>query len=112
MSAHAAKDVTARSSRNSNHDTPRWDWVVRVEKGPKTGVAGVCTIFEKVIEAPRVEIPTRVLKKLSKKVARRSPGCFLGAASASAMFALTRMTGVDFEEKESPGLEREESHGN
>lgn len=111
MNAHAAKDVTAKSSRNNSHDTPRWDCVVRVEKGPKTGGAGACTIFEKVIEAPRVEIPTRVLKKLSKNVARRSPGCFLGAASASAMFALQGARGCGFEEKGSPGLERGGSHG-
>ena len=57
-----------------------------MEKGPKTGGAGAWTIFEKVIEAPRVEMPTRVVKKLSKNVARRSPGCFLREA-ASAMFA-------------------------
>jgi len=38
------------------------------------------TTLLKVSEAPRVEIAVTVLKKASKKSARRSPGCFGGGA--------------------------------
>jgi hypothetical protein len=44
------------------------------------GWMGVPTTVLKVIEAPRVEIAVTVLKKESKKSARRSPGCFGGGA--------------------------------
>lgn len=46
------------------------------------------TTFENVREAPRVLIAVIVLKRLSKKVARRSPGWTFvgGAVGAEAIF--------------------------
>jgi len=46
-------------------------------------------IFENVREAPNVHIPAIVLRKLSKKLDKRSPGDFtVGGAKAVAMLGL------------------------
>lgn len=51
-------------------------------------MTGVETTFEKVMEAPNVAIAVMVLKRLSKKFARRSPGWTLVGGAVGAVVAI------------------------
>lgn len=45
-------------------------------------------------EDPNVAIAVMILKKLSKKVARRSPGCWAGGGAVAAGVAILCVTGM------------------
>lgn len=66
MKAHVANAVAARSRRKSSHETPRYDFVVVPEKGPKRGGEGGSTILEKVMEAPTMQRISKVSPKAFK----------------------------------------------